>query len=112
MLRSKKQKWSKDVTFWYPLTEKRKKRGRQKIRWEDDDIKREAGTKWRRKTSYRELWQTAGKAFAKGQADTNDSAVDGNKTKKCLNIYITNTNIRRISVGRYKIYRLFCKCFF
>lgn len=69
MIRSKKKKWTKDVTVWYPRDGKRRK-GRQKIRWEDD-IKQIATTTWHRKATNREIWETLGEAYAKGQADNN-----------------------------------------
>ncbi|CAH2098078.1 unnamed protein product [Euphydryas editha] len=51
VIRNKKDKRIKDVIEWYPIQYKRKK-GRQRRRWEDD-IKRIAGTTWRRKTQDR-----------------------------------------------------------
>lgn len=68
MIRNKRNKWSKDVTMWYPRDGKRRK-GRQRKRWEDD-IKKMAGTTWRRKATNRKLWQSLGEAYAKGQTDT------------------------------------------
>ncbi|GBP05594.1 Putative uncharacterized transposon-derived protein F52C9.6 [Eumeta japonica] len=38
MVRSKKKKWTKDLTVWCPRDGKRRK-GRPKIRWEDDTKK-------------------------------------------------------------------------
>lgn len=41
MIRNLRNKWTKEVTMWYPRDGKRRK-GRQKIRW-GDDIKKIAG---------------------------------------------------------------------
>ncbi|CAH2103439.1 unnamed protein product [Euphydryas editha] len=67
MIRNKKKKWTTDVTEWCPRDGKRKK-GRQKTRWEDD-IKKVAGITWQRKARNRETWKALGEAYAKGQAD-------------------------------------------
>lgn len=73
MIRNRKEKWTKDVTVWYPRDGKRRK-GRQKIRWEDD-IKQIATTTWQRKAASREIWETLGEAYAKWQADNNTTDV-------------------------------------
>lgn len=62
MIRSKRDKWSKDVTMWWPRGNKRKK-GRQRRRWEDD-VRRIAGTTWTRQAQNRAFWQTLGEAYA------------------------------------------------
>ena len=62
MMRSKKDKWAKDVTEWCPRGNKRSK-GRPRRRWEDD-IKRVAGISWRRKAQKRILWKALGEAYA------------------------------------------------
>lgn len=66
-IRSRKNKWAKDVTVWYPRDGKRK-RGGQRKRWEDE-IKAAAGATWSRKAMDKQLWKTLGEAFAKGQSD-------------------------------------------
>lgn len=67
MVRSKKKKWTNEITVWCPRDGKRRK-GRQKIRWEDD-IKKVAGITWQRNAENRQIWITLGEAYAKGQAD-------------------------------------------
>ncbi|GBP92207.1 hypothetical protein EVAR_63872_1 [Eumeta japonica] len=67
MIRSKKKKWTKEVTEWCPRDGKRRK-GRPKIRWEDD-MKKVAGIKWQRNAENKKTWITLGEAYAKGQAD-------------------------------------------
>lgn len=66
MIRSKKDKWSKEVTEWCPRGNRRK-RGRQRRRWEDD-IRKVAGIAWSRQAQDRNLWQILGEAYA-GQQD-------------------------------------------
>ncbi|GBO99550.1 hypothetical protein EVAR_710_1 [Eumeta japonica] len=53
MMRSKKDKWAKDVIEWCSRDQKRK-RGRQRRRWEN--IKKIAGITWARKTQNRMLY--------------------------------------------------------
>lgn len=67
LIRDKTEKWAKGVTEWCPRYKKRN-RGRQQRRWEDD-IKKVAGTTWMRKTQDRLLWRTLGEAYAVQQDD-------------------------------------------
>ncbi|KAA5654786.1 hypothetical protein F3G64_35995 [Pseudomonas aeruginosa] len=67
LIRDKTEKWAKGVTEWCPRYKKRN-RGRQQRRWEDD-IKKVAGTTWMRKTRDRLLWRTLGEAYAVQQDD-------------------------------------------
>ncbi|GBP62269.1 Putative uncharacterized transposon-derived protein F52C9.6 [Eumeta japonica] len=67
MIRSKKKKWTKEVTVWRPRDGKRRE-GRPKIRWEDD-TKKVAGMTWQRNAENKKTWRTLGEAYAKGQAD-------------------------------------------
>lgn len=76
ILRTKQDKWAKDVIEWYPREGKRA-RGRPFLRWEDD-IKSTAGTHWRRKTHNRMLWKNLGEAYAERQ---NNLAITNNKIK-------------------------------
>lgn len=66
IVRINKEKWSKDITEWCPRQYKRKK-GRQRRRWEDD-IKKIAGHTWKRQAQNRIQWRTLGEAYA-GQQD-------------------------------------------
>lgn len=62
------EKWNKKIIFWYPRNKKRK-RGRQFRRWEDE-IKKLAGKIWTRKAVNRTEWKEMEEAFAKcGQTD-------------------------------------------
>lgn len=72
MIRNKKDKWTKDITEWCPRQNKRK-RGRQRRRWEDD-IVRVAGATWMRKAHDRKLWKSLGEAYAvkQDQMDTEE----------------------------------------
>lgn len=63
------EKWSKMVMNWYPRDRKRK-RGRQFRRWEDE-VKATAGSTWSRTAREREEWKKLEEAFAKlGQTDS------------------------------------------
>ncbi|XP_047998769.1 uncharacterized protein LOC125236115 [Leguminivora glycinivorella] len=64
MLRDKREKWSKDITSWYPRDGKRKDGG-QKMRWENE-FRKVAGALWRRQALDRETWRNMGEAYAKG----------------------------------------------
>lgn len=61
------EKWSKIVTNWYP-TYKKRNRGRQFKRWEDE-IKSFAGPLWSRTTEDREQWRKLEEAYAKWQTE-------------------------------------------
>ncbi|CAG4949079.1 unnamed protein product [Colias eurytheme] len=74
MIRNNKGKWTKDVTEWYPRDGKRKK-GRQKTRWEDD-IRKVAGTTWQREATNRDRWKSLGEAYAKRQTDNKVTDVE------------------------------------
>lgn len=74
MIRNNRDKWTKDVTEWYPRDGKRKK-GRQKTRWEDD-IRKVAGTTWLREATNRDRWKSLGEAYAKWQTDNNVTDVE------------------------------------
>ncbi|CAK1595945.1 unnamed protein product [Parnassius mnemosyne] len=68
------EKWTKNDTEWYPRDGKKRK-GRQKLRWEND-IKQIATTTWQRKAANKEIWKTLGVDYAKGQADNNITDVE------------------------------------
>jgi exonuclease III len=61
MMREKMEKWTKDITEWYPRQGKRK-RGRPIMRWEDD-IKKKAGATWRREAKDRTKWKAWEEAY-------------------------------------------------
>ncbi|GBP61929.1 hypothetical protein EVAR_44985_1 [Eumeta japonica] len=61
------KKWIKEVTVWCPRDGKRRK-GRPKIRWEDD-MKKVIGITWERNAENKKTWKTLGEAYSKGQAD-------------------------------------------
>ncbi|GBP08680.1 hypothetical protein EVAR_7277_1 [Eumeta japonica] len=63
MIRSKKKKWTKEVTVWCPRDGKRRK-----ISW-DDDMKKVAGITWQRRAENKKTWNTLGEAYVKGQVD-------------------------------------------
>ena len=69
MIRSRKDKWIKDVTEWYPRDGKRR-RGGQVKRWEDDLPKG-----WRRMARDRHKWSGLEEAYVKGQPDDTDADV-------------------------------------
>lgn len=71
-IRSKTEKWTNEVTEWCPRYKKRSK-GRQFRRWEDD-IKEVAGPCWMRTARDRSLWRTLGEAYAKEQ-DNHETGV-------------------------------------
>lgn len=62
MLRCKEEKWSKQVTIWYPRDGIRS-RGRKKRRWEDD-LKMTLGPLWTRVAADRKQWKELEEAFA------------------------------------------------
>lgn len=66
MLRETQEKWTKNVTEWYPRDGHRSK-GRKNQRWEDD-FKRIAGGEWLRKSKDRTLWKTLEEAYVERQA--------------------------------------------
>lgn len=70
MLRDPQEKWSKNVTNWYPRNGKRS-RGRQQTRWEDD-LKLTAGPHWRRVACDRSQWKLLEEAYAKRQTELRD----------------------------------------
>lgn len=63
IMRTNREKWTKDIMEWYPRHGKRQK-GRQIKRWEDDLPKG-----WRRFTRDRDEWKKLGEAYVKGQPD-------------------------------------------
>ncbi|GBP72788.1 hypothetical protein EVAR_4672_1 [Eumeta japonica] len=63
IMRTNKEKWTKDVVEWYPRNGKRK-RGGQIKRWEDDLPKG-----WRRSTRDGEKWKKLGEAYVDRQPD-------------------------------------------
>ncbi|CAF4882123.1 unnamed protein product [Pieris macdunnoughi] len=63
IMRTNKEKWTKDVIEWYPRNGKRK-RGGQVKRWEDDLPKG-----WRRSAKDREMWKRLGEAYVDRQPD-------------------------------------------
>ncbi|CAH2108931.1 unnamed protein product [Euphydryas editha] len=63
MMRSETGKWTKKVTEWYPRDRKRR-RGRQKKRWEDDLPKG-----WRRTATDRQKWRELEEAYVARQPD-------------------------------------------
>ncbi|GBP39362.1 Putative uncharacterized transposon-derived protein F52C9.6 [Eumeta japonica] len=65
LLRNKTEKWAKLVSEWYPR-EANRKRGRPLRRW-DDDLKATAGSIWRRKCQYRDVWKNLGEACARAK---------------------------------------------
>lgn len=60
MMRSNKNKWSKEITSWYPRDGKRR-RGRPVKRWEDDLVKG-----WRRLSQDRNQWHNMEEAYVRG----------------------------------------------
>ncbi|GBP75550.1 hypothetical protein EVAR_53591_1 [Eumeta japonica] len=62
MLRCKREKWSKQVTVWYPRDGFRS-RGRKAKRWEDDLIMT-LGPLWTRVAADRQQWKELEEAFA------------------------------------------------
>ncbi|CAB3252101.1 unnamed protein product [Arctia plantaginis] len=70
MLRCKKEKWSKQVTVWYPRDGTRS-RGRKAIRWEDD-LKMTLGPLWMRVAADRMQWRDLEEAFAVRQTEPRD----------------------------------------
>lgn len=66
IMRSKRKKWTSDITEWYPRDGKRR-RGRQIKRWEDDLPKG-----WRRYAKDRDMWKCLEEAYVKGQPDEKD----------------------------------------
>ncbi|GBP55201.1 hypothetical protein EVAR_90223_1 [Eumeta japonica] len=67
VIRSEKKKWTKEVAVWCPRDGKRRK-GRQKLRREDD-IQKVAEITWQRNAENGITWKTLREAYAKGQAD-------------------------------------------
>ena len=63
IMRTNREKWTKDVMEWYPRNGKRQK-GRQIKRWEDDLPKG-----WRRLARDRDEWKKMGEAYVDGQPD-------------------------------------------
>lgn len=62
MLRCKKEKWSKQVTIWYPRDGTRS-RGRKRKRWEDE-LKMTVGPLWMRVAADRKQWKELEEAYA------------------------------------------------
>ncbi|KAJ8729493.1 hypothetical protein PYW08_001074 [Mythimna loreyi] len=70
MLRCKKEKWSKQVTVWYPR-DRIRTRGRKVRRWEDD-LKLTVGVHWIRVSADRKHWKELEEAFAVRHTETRD----------------------------------------
>ncbi|KAJ8704650.1 hypothetical protein PYW07_011838 [Mythimna separata] len=70
MLRCNKEKWSKQVTVWYPRDGVRS-RGRKARRWEDD-MKLTIGTHWVRVAADRKQWKELEEAFAVRHTEIRD----------------------------------------
>ncbi|KAI8422947.1 hypothetical protein MSG28_014050 [Choristoneura fumiferana] len=70
MLRSGRDKWSKQVTLWYPREDCRR-RGRPKTRWRDD-IRLTLGPYWTRVAEDRAQWRELEEAYAKRHAEFRD----------------------------------------
>jgi hypothetical protein len=62
LIRSNKNKWSQQVTFWYPRDSKRS-RGRPVKRWEDDLPKG-----WCSSARDRDLWRSLEEAYVQGDS--------------------------------------------
>ena len=67
MLREGIEKWTRQITEWYPRDGKRNK-GRQTKRWEDD-LKKIAGPEWTRIAKDRIKWKALEEAFVERQAE-------------------------------------------
>ncbi|XP_045496057.1 uncharacterized protein LOC123694618 [Colias croceus] len=67
MIREKKEKWTRQITEWYPIDCKRN-RGRQITRWEDG-IRKIAGPTWTRKARDRTEWRSLEEAFVGRQVE-------------------------------------------
>ncbi|CAK1591052.1 unnamed protein product [Parnassius mnemosyne] len=93
MMRNNKEKWAKNVTEWCPRQNKRKK-GRQRLRWEDD-IRKIAGVTWRRITQDRKAWQALGEAFADTQ--------DNHKTDNIKQMTVTLANSPTSSIPNQRL---------
>lgn len=70
MLRCKMNKWSKQVTLWYPREDTRRQ-GRPKTRWRDD-IRLTLGPYWTRVAEDRTQWRELEEAYARRHADLRD----------------------------------------
>lgn len=70
MLRCKREKWSKQVTVWYPRDGFRS-RGRKAKRWEDDLIMT-LGPLWTRVAADRQQWKELEEAFAVRHTEIRD----------------------------------------
>ncbi|CAB3228197.1 unnamed protein product [Arctia plantaginis] len=74
MLRDTKEKWTKIITEWCPMGDKRNK-GRPCKRWEDD-FRQMAGAKWTRIARDRTAWKSLEEAFVERQAATHKEITD------------------------------------
>ncbi|XP_045450487.1 uncharacterized protein LOC123659284 [Melitaea cinxia] len=63
IMRTNKEKWTKNIMEWYPRNGKRQ-RGRPIKRWDDDLPKG-----WRRLARERKVWEQLGEAYVEGQPD-------------------------------------------
>lgn len=70
MLRCKTDKWSKQVTFWYPRDGSRQ-RGRPTRRWEDD-FRLAFGPHWTRVATDRMQWKQLEEAYVKRHTELRD----------------------------------------
>lgn len=70
MLRCKTNKWSKQVTLWYPRGDTRRQ-GRPKTRW-SDDIRLTLGPYWTRVAEDRAQWRELEEAYATRHAELRD----------------------------------------
>jgi hypothetical protein len=64
MARTKIEKWTRNITDWFP-TYKKRGRGRQHKRWEDD-----FPSKWTRLAQERETWKTLEEAYVSEKLTT------------------------------------------
>ena len=62
LYREDNQKWNKVLTSWVPHQGKRR-RGRPKTRW-SDELRRELGKSWERKTKNRQDWKSLVHTYA------------------------------------------------
>lgn len=69
-LRCKLNKWSKQVTLWYPRSNARQ-RGRPRVRWRDD-IRLTLGPYWTRVADDRAHWRELEEAYAKRHTELLD----------------------------------------
>lgn len=90
---TKKEKWTKFITEWYPRDYKRSQ-GRQIKRWEND-IKEVAGPKWMKKAKHKEKWMSLQEAFVEGQIVQNFFIVSSDYVGNFANIKCEGQNIEQ-----------------